>query len=91
MKQTLNPILAFVFGLVFLASILVIIIVVPNPTLAQWRVFCVVLALAAGGVATVLSGMLKVDLNLGKRAAIGATGALAVFVIVYFFVPAMAK
>jgi hypothetical protein len=35
--------------------------------------------------------MLKVDLTFTKRAVIGATGALAVFVIVYFFVPAMAK
>jgi hypothetical protein len=83
--------LAFTFGVVFIAAILVIVLAVPNPTIPQWRVFCVVLALAAGGAATTLTGMMRVDLHFGKRIAIGATGALAVFVVVYFFVPAMAK
>ena len=89
--QRLNTILAFIFGVIFIAAILTLVVLIPNPTLAQWKVFCVVLSLAAGGVATTISGMLKVDLTFTKRAAIGGTGALAVFLIVYFFVPAMAK
>jgi hypothetical protein len=87
----LNLILAFVFGVLFLVAILTLVIFIPNPTKAQAQVFSVVLALAAGGFASVLSGMLNVRLNLTSKVAIGATGALAVFVIVYFFVPAMAR
>jgi hypothetical protein len=89
--QRLNAILAFAFGLILIAAILTLAVVIKNPTHLQVQVFSVVLALAAGGFATVLSGMLNVRLNLGKKVAIGATGALAVFVIVYFFVPAMAR
>jgi hypothetical protein len=89
--QRLNTILAFVFGVIFIAAILALVVLIPNPTVTQWKVFCVVLALAAGGISTTISGMLKIDLTFTKRAVIGATGALAVFVIVYFFVPAMAK
>jgi hypothetical protein len=86
-----NTILAFVFGVVFVTTILALVIFIPNPTVPQWRVFCAVLALAGGGVATTLTGMLKVNLTFGSKAAIAATGALAVFVILYFFVPAMSK
>jgi VIT1/CCC1 family predicted Fe2+/Mn2+ transporter len=85
----LNQILAYVTGVVFIVAILVIAIFIPNPTHFQAQVFAVVLALAAGGFATSLSGMLKVDMKLSKRVAIGATGALAVFTIVYFFTPAL--
>jgi VIT1/CCC1 family predicted Fe2+/Mn2+ transporter len=84
----LNFVLAFVFGVVFITVILVLVIFIPNPTKTQAHVFSVVLALAAGAFASVLSGMLNVRLKFGKRLAIGATGALAVFVIVYFFMPA---
>jgi hypothetical protein len=87
----LNLILAFVFGVLFLVAILTLVIFIPNPTKAQAQVFSVILALAAGGFASVLSGMLNVRLTLTSKVAIGATGALAVFVIVYFFVPAMAR
>jgi VIT1/CCC1 family predicted Fe2+/Mn2+ transporter len=89
--QRLNSVLAFVFGVIFIAVILTLVIFIPNPTPAQARVFSVVLALAAGGFASFLSGMLNVRLSLKSKVVIGATGALAVFVIVYFFVPAMAR
>lgn len=88
--QQLNSVLAFATGLILLATILTLVVLIPNPTHAQAQVFAVVLSLAAGGFGSFLSGMLNVRLNLAKRVAIGATGALAVFVIVYFFVPAMA-
>lgn len=89
--QRLNMILAFAFGLVLIGAILTLVVKIPNPTVHQFQVFAVVLALAAGGFSSVLSGMLNVRLNLNRRVAIGATGALAVFVIVYFFVPAMSR
>jgi len=88
-SQRLNTILAFSFGVVFIAAILILVVFIPNPTAAQYHVFSVVLALAAGGFGTVLTGMINVTVTLGKRLLIGATGALGVFVIVYFFLPAM--
>jgi hypothetical protein len=90
-SQRLNLILSFVFGVLFLSTILALLVFIPNPTKDQMRVFMVVLALAAGGFGTVFSGMLNVKLTLGKKLAIGATGALAVFVIVYFFAPAASQ
>jgi hypothetical protein len=36
-----------------------------------------------------MTGMIDVRVSFGKRLLIGATGAFAVFVIVYFFLPAM--
>lgn len=87
----LNTILAFVFGAVFIVTMLVLIVLIPNPTPVQYHFFVIVMSLAAGGVATVMTGMIDVRAKFGKRLAIGATGALGVFVIVYFFLPAMTK
>src|SRR5260221_922596 len=88
--QRLNSILVFASGLVLIGVILTLIVVIPNPTHSQAQAFSVVLALAAGGFCSFLPGMLNVKLGIAKKVAIGATGALAVFIIVYFFVPAMA-
>jgi hypothetical protein len=88
--KQLNATLAFAFGLTLIIAILTLVILIPKPTPFQSQVFSAVLALSAGGFASVLSGMLDVRMNLSKRVIIGATGALAVFTIVYFFVPAMA-
>jgi hypothetical protein len=85
----LNTILAFFFGVVFVVTILALVVFIPNPTQVQYHFFVIVMALAAGGVATVMTGMIDVRASFGKKLAIGATGALAVFVIVYFFLPAM--
>jgi VIT1/CCC1 family predicted Fe2+/Mn2+ transporter len=87
----LNTLLAFIFGVVFIATILTLVVFIPKPTPIQYHFFAVVMALAAGGVATVMSGMIDVRAKLGKRLAIGATGALGVLVIVYFFLPAMTQ
>jgi hypothetical protein len=85
----LNTILAYCFGAVFLAVILTLVVFIREPTPVQYHFFTIVMALAAGGVATVMTGMIDVRASFGKKLAIGATGALAVFVIVYFFLPAM--
>jgi VIT1/CCC1 family predicted Fe2+/Mn2+ transporter len=89
--QRLNTILSYTFGVVFITAILVLVLVFNNLNATQVRVFGVILALAAGGVGTTISGMLNVNMKLGTRLVIGATGALAVFVIVYFFPPALGK
>jgi hypothetical protein len=85
----LNTLLAYVFGAVFVIAILALVVIIPNPTPVQYHFFVIVMSLAAGGVATVMTGMIDVRASFGKKLAIGATGALAVFVIVFFFLPAM--
>lgn len=76
--------LAFAFGVVFVIVLLVLATLVPNPTPFQYTVFRIVLALAAGGVAAMIPGFLTVTVPNFLRAG----GALAVFVIVYFYSPA---
>jgi hypothetical protein len=86
--QKLSAILAFIFGTVFLAALLVIAVVIPSPTPNQFETFRIAIALAAGGVAAVIPGLLGLRLGRGRRFAIRASGALAVFLIVYFYSPA---
>ena len=72
------------FGIAGLAIVLLIAIFIPVPTLFQYQVFRIILALAAGGAASMIPGILNVQIpNF-----ITAGGALAVFVIVYFYSPA---
>jgi hypothetical protein len=81
----INALLAFVFGVVFVATLLTLAIVIPNPTLSQLSVFRTVLALSAAGVGAVIPGFIHVQMKSFVRAG----GALALFVIVYFFSPAI--
>jgi hypothetical protein len=80
----MDKILAYAFGIVFVATILVIAIFFPDPTDFQYTVFRITLALAAGGVAAVVPGFIQVKFRNWLRAG----GALAVFVIVYLVAPA---
>lgn len=74
----------FVFGVMFLIGLSVLSISLPNPTLFQYTVFRIILALAAAGVAAFIPGFIQVEVNTWVRAG----GAIAVFVMVYFFSPA---
>jgi hypothetical protein len=93
-QQRLQSILGFVFGTVFVVTILTLVTLLPNPTPAQYEIFRIVIALAAGGVAAVIPGLLNIQMQFGltegQKLAIQAGGALAVFVIVYFYSPAQA-
>jgi len=88
-SQQLNTISASIFGVGLIVAVLNNVVQIPNPTMPQWRVFSVVLALAAALVATTIGGRFNLDLR--KRASIAVGGAFVVFLIVYFFVPALAK
>ncbi|CAM2064230.1 Carboxypeptidase regulatory-like domain-containing protein [Sulfidibacter corallicola] len=74
----------FVFGVILVFVFLGLIIFVPDPTPFQYTVFRIVLSLAAAGVATFIPGLINVEI----RKIIRAGGAIAVFVIVYFYAPA---
>jgi hypothetical protein len=81
-------VIAFVFGIAFVVTLLVLAVKFPNPTPFQYTVFRIVLALAAAGVAAMIPGIIKVEMSAGEKFAVGAGGALAVFVIVFFKNPA---
>jgi hypothetical protein len=85
--QTWEKIVAFTFGVIFVAALLILAIAFPQPTAFQYQVFRIVLALACGGVAAVIPGFLAVNMD-SKGLIIRAGGALAVFLLVYFFSPA---
>jgi hypothetical protein len=81
-------ILAFAFGVIFVTALLAFIVTVPNPTIEQFEVVRIVLALAAAGVAAMIPGFLNLQLGAGADLTLRAGGALAVFAVVYFYSPA---
>ncbi|MGX9727312.1 MAG: hypothetical protein ACTFAK_08325 [Candidatus Electronema sp. VV] len=83
-----TKLLAFFFGLCFVAALLVLAVWFPQPTPFQYTVFRIVLALAAAGVAGVIPGMIRLKAQPGTALLIHAGGALAVFVMVYLLAPA---
>jgi hypothetical protein len=74
---------AFAFGVTFVVAVMSIALFRPNPTAFEYTVFRIVIALAAAGVGAVLPGFLDVQFKNWLRAG----GALAIFVVVYFFAP----
>lgn len=80
--------IVFVVGLLLILLTVALAIVFPNPTAFQLRIFSGMFAIATGAFAMKITGMLNVQMNLGARLAVSAAGALAVFLLIYFFVPA---
>jgi hypothetical protein len=76
--------LATLFGAVFVATILALAVVFPQPSPFQYLVFRVVLSIAAAGFVSMTPGFLEITVSNWVRAG----GALAVFVIVFFYNPA---
>ena len=81
-ESFISVILAFIFGVVFVAALLGFVLAVPHPTVEQFEVIRIILALAAGGVAAMIPGLLKLQLGVGANLTLRAGGALAVFAIV---------
>jgi hypothetical protein len=86
--ETAQIIVAFIFGVTFIVTMLVLAIFFPRPEPFQYTVFRVTLALAAAGVAAMIPGFITLNFNPSAAVLIHAGGALAVFVIVYFLSPA---
>lgn len=72
------------FGVVFVTAVLVIAMFIPSPTAFQYTIFRIVLALAAAGFVSMTPGFIEAKIGTVIRAG----GALAVFVIVFFYSPA---
>ncbi len=74
------------FGVIFISVILVITVIEPDPSSTQYAIYKTILALAAAGVGGILAGTIHVKGAVLKWT-IKAGGAIALFVIVYFFSP----
>lgn len=85
MSKKLQTILSYGFGVIFVIVLLVISFIQPTPSSFQYSVFRTVLALAGAGAVAVFPGFIEVKLGDWLRAG----GALAVFVVLYFFNPVL--
>ena len=79
--------IAGIIGVVFLLITIVLAIVFPEPTPFQFRVFVGALAMCLSGIAAEIPGFMHVKLSLGRQLVATAAGALAIFLLVYFFGP----
>nr|WP_319514377.1 hypothetical protein [uncultured Cohaesibacter sp.] len=71
-------------GVGFMIALIVLAIAFPEPTLFQYEVFRIILSVAVAGFVAVIPGLLHVEIpGIAK-----GTGALAVFLLVYFYNPA---
>jgi len=84
MDKKTQTIASFVFGVVFVVTMLLIAFFTPNPSSFQYTIFRIVMALAAGGVVAAYPGFIEVKFGKWLRAG----GALAVFSVVYHINPA---
>ena len=84
MAKSTERLIALACGVIFVAAILTLAVFIPTPSPFQYQVFRIVLALAAAGFVSMTPGFLQVTISTWMRAG----GALAVFVIVYFYNPA---
>jgi hypothetical protein len=80
--------LAFLFGCVAIGVVLWLAFKADTFSEQQFEILRIVLALAGGGVGAVIPGFLDVSMKAGAKLALRAGGALAVFVILYFWSPA---
>lgn len=83
----INVLFAFLFGVVFLSIILVFATYYPNPEPFQVKAFITALSLAAAGVGAVLPGSLEIS----YKGLVRASGALGLFLIVWFSQPVIEK
>ncbi len=83
-SKSYEKIVALVCGVIFVTAILVLAIFIPAPSPFQYLIFRVVLSLASAGFVSMTPGFLDVKIANWVRAG----GALAVFVLVFFYNPA---
>lgn len=87
-KTSISEILVFSIGVFFIICCVVLAIFISEPTTFQWRVFGGILSVGLAAFGLGLSGMIHTEISFERRLLISATGALAIFVLVYFFAPA---
>jgi hypothetical protein len=80
----IERLVALIFGVIFVAAILALAIVFPQPSPFQYLVFRIVLSIAAAGFVSMTPGFLEITVSNWLRAG----GALAVFAVIFFWNPA---
>lgn len=88
MNLPTQAIVAFAFGVTFIVTLLIIAVRFPHPTPFQYNVFRTVLSLAAAGAAAMIPGFIDLQVSNTTKLIIRAGGALAVFIVTFFFNPA---
>ncbi|HUS06734.1 MAG TPA: hypothetical protein VMZ52_10575 [Bryobacteraceae bacterium] len=83
LEKNWEKLLAYFSGILFITVMLVLSLVVGNPTPSQFFTFRLVLALAAAGFGAVIPGFISVNVSNVVRAG----GAIALFVIVFLLNP----
>jgi hypothetical protein len=78
---------AFLVGIAFLIAILVLVVKIPKPTEFQFIIFRILIALGGAAFSMALTGFLTIQMNLPNGGQIVAGGALAVFIVLFFFSP----
>ncbi len=82
-RQPWEIVAAFCFGVIFLTTVLTTALFKPDPTPYQYAVFRITLSLAAAGIGAILPGFFEI-----KNKVVSASGALAMFLVVFFGAPA---
>jgi hypothetical protein len=80
--------LAFAFGCIAIGLVLWLAFRGQTLNEQQFEILRIVLALAGGGVGAVIPGFLDISVKASTKLALRAGGALAVFVVLYFWSPA---
>jgi hypothetical protein len=84
MSKSTEKLIAVISGVIFVAAILAMAMIYPNPTPFQYQVFRIVLSGALAGFVSMTPGFLEVTVSNFARGG----SALGVFLVVYFFNPA---
>lgn len=77
--------LALIIGLILAAVATALAFIFNNPNPLQRQIILTLAALAGGAIATEIPGFLDVNLSLGEKTGVAASGAIAVFVVLYFW------
>ncbi|XOV68955.1 MAG: hypothetical protein ACFHU9_07170 [Fluviicola sp.] len=85
MKFTFSKqfIIAGIIGVLFVVTLLIIAFTIECPTEFQNQIFKIIMALSAGAFAVMIPGAISIN----YKGVVSASGAIAVFVMVYFFSP----
>lgn len=77
-----------VVGIVFILIAITLAFVFPEPNNLQRHLILSMFSLGGGGFGGEIAGFIKVDMTLNNKLKIAAGGAAAIFVLLFFFVPA---
>jgi len=87
-RYNMRPHALMIIGLALIVCSVFLAFYFENPTAIQVKIIISLLSLGGGAFGSEIPGILKVKLTIGKQLLVGATGAAAIFVILFFWIPA---